>query len=322
MEMRKNMTNHRVNVRGLARYTPVAAGCLLALLALPGHAWQDITTNSTTNLTGTFDGVLPVAWENQVFSASLPSVDVNAFKLNNGRYEATVKNGSSSTPLFQVITKKSARHKTIPHLLIQYMDDRGNPIEPTWDAATQKVALSIPGKLDAGSTSYSLTVKTHLQAGAGSVTVFDKGHPYDNLHCIKDGVKANAGQYKDHQFTGLLAPQGYANEVNSSNYSIASLFGDIFSRFDNIQKQTTQVCLNGKDRFNLTKAHFGAQLADDTLLIPESFGAAIKFLNGNSTSVLFAALGLPADEGVLLSSPTQPRPGSWRAALTVKLTAI
>lgn len=110
--------------------------------------------------------------------------------------------------------------------------------------------------------------------------------------------------------------------MNSSNYSIASLFGDIFSRFDNIQKQTTQVCLNDKDRFNLTKAHFGAQLADDTLLIPESFGAAIEFLNGNSTSVLFAALGLPADEGVLLSSPTQPRRGSWRAALTVKLTAI
>lgn len=88
-----------------------------------------------------------------------------------------------------MITKKSARHKTIPHLLIQYMDDRGNPIEPTWDAATQKVALSIPGKLDAGSTSYSLTVKTHLQAGAGSVTVFDKGHPYDNLHCKKMALK-------------------------------------------------------------------------------------------------------------------------------------
>lgn len=315
-------TNAMSGLKGL-RYAPVALGCLMAMLTAPAYAWQDVKQDTKAALTGQFEGSLPVLWEHKVADVKLNDLNVTGFSqvAQSNKYTATLTNGATPVHVFSMIQKEAARHKAITPMKVEYLDKDATVLIPAWIDANKKMELEFKGEISTpNGTVVPLTVRTQFQGGAGAYLAKDV-QISTNSFCLKDGIMTSYS-YINHMFAGLLAPMNQP-QFNAANHKlIGSVFtkDEVYRRFNDVSNRTVNECTgSGRDIFDFTKGKFGVTISDDLIIEDIHLN---EYKNNNSKSVLFTALSLPANESVRITTNGMPKPGTWSAPLTIRLTSM
>lgn len=312
----------------------VTVGAVLAMLALPGQAWEAASQPRKAQLAGEFVGRTPAEWVVQTNDVDMGNIAVTAFTNVSNHYQAAYP-VSADKNVFQVRVKKAVRHSAIHSWQVGYLSD-GTPITPEWDATTQLTTLVIPGTLTpaGGGGSQPLTITAKFRGGVVYEARINPGAnlgPSKNfVFCRKSSVKTTTA-YVNYPFAGLIAPLNHSAALDATMFNAYTAItkANIDAMFLGSEAQgnntSMAVCDNSYPALtpymDMVKAQFGSGVADNQIILPNG-SVNYPIRNDVTSAGLAAVLTLAGSQDMTLTSSMLPRPGTWLAPLTVQLTAI